>query len=408
MESRSSSESTEYSYSGRGDLISAVLDTGMERDYTYSAAGELLTVTSTGMVTTTLQENLYDAAGSRIRRTEADGDHDYYYANGTLGLIEGAASDTVFLLAEDVPHGMVQGSDTYQYLTDLQGSVMAVMGDSNAAAVYSYTDFGETTEQVLETGFENELCYTGAVYDRVTSLYYLNARYYDPATANFLSQDTYRGEREDYEQWNLYAYCANDPINHYDPSGHWVMSAGLEICAAFYAGIYSGLWVNLDQNGKFNVTGTAGVTIKTGKGVSTGVYFASYAGYTSVDQLNGFGISAGVTWSFGLYSIAGGVSISVGKQAAYSLFAAGGRGLSGTSILPEFEVRGGYTVAMRLFDTKKIQNGSASTIRCGKLTINIIGKKNSIEIKGNGKKLKNRTVAIMLDKKRKPTRYKIT
>ncbi len=103
-----------------------------------------------------------------------------------------------------------------------------------------------------------------------------------------------------------------------------------------------------------------------------------------------------------------GVSISVGKQAAYSLFAAGGRGLSGTSILPEFEVRGGYTVAMRLFDTKKIQNGSASTIRCGKLTINIIGKKNSIEIKGNGKKLKNRTVAIMLDKKRKPTRYKIT
>ncbi|MDR1774900.1 MAG: hypothetical protein LBS17_00325, partial [Actinomycetes bacterium] len=48
----------------------------------------------------------------------------------------------------------------------------------------------------------------------------LNARSYDPVTAVFTAQDTYRGETGDPSTLNYYAYCGGDPINATDPSGH--------------------------------------------------------------------------------------------------------------------------------------------------------------------------------------------
>lgn len=76
------------------------------------------------------------------------------------------------------------------------------------------------TEELGDTNFSNEICYTGAVYDASTALYYLNARYYDPENGRFLTEDTYRGELDKPETWHLYAYCANNPVNYTDPSGH--------------------------------------------------------------------------------------------------------------------------------------------------------------------------------------------
>ena len=49
----------------------------------------------------------------------------------------------------------------------------------------------------------------------------MNARYYNPETGRFISQDSYRGEETDYGTWNLYAYCANNPIKYVDSSGHF-------------------------------------------------------------------------------------------------------------------------------------------------------------------------------------------
>lgn len=70
------------------------------------------------------------------------------------------------------------------------------------------------------SGFVNEIQYTGAIYDEQTGLLYLNARFYDPRTGRFITQDTYRGEKNNADTWHLYAYCANNPINYVDPSGH--------------------------------------------------------------------------------------------------------------------------------------------------------------------------------------------
>ena len=48
--------------------------------------------------------------------------------------------------------------------------------------------------QTLETTIngdnkaENEVCYTGGIYDQRTGLYYLNARYYNPEDGGFLTE----------------------------------------------------------------------------------------------------------------------------------------------------------------------------------------------------------------------------
>lgn len=59
------------------------------------------------------------------------------------------------------------------------------------------------------------ILYTGQQYDQETGQYYLRARYYNPVVGRFLQEDTYRGDG-----LNLYAYCANNPVVYYDPSGH--------------------------------------------------------------------------------------------------------------------------------------------------------------------------------------------
>ena len=67
--------------------------------------------------------------------------------------------------------------------------------------------------------FFNEVTFTGSIAD-ASGLLYMNARYYNPATARFLSQDTYTGSAFDPWTQHLYAYCNNNPVNMIDPTGH--------------------------------------------------------------------------------------------------------------------------------------------------------------------------------------------
>ena len=92
----------------------------------------------------------------------------------------------------------------YTYTKDLRESTINVVGkDGTSQKTYSYTDYGETTEQG-ENNFYNEICYGGGVYDKTTGLYYLNARYYSPENGSFLTQDTYRGSRSKTSTHTMY------------------------------------------------------------------------------------------------------------------------------------------------------------------------------------------------------------
>ena len=68
--------------------------------------------------------------------------------------------------------------------------------------------------------------YTGKPYDSATGLYYEGARYYDPTTGRFITQDSYPGSPADPLSMNLYVYARDNPERYTDPDGHVFIDEG--------------------------------------------------------------------------------------------------------------------------------------------------------------------------------------
>jgi len=217
-----------YSYDENGNNIKEVDSIkNITKEMTYDVDNRMDTYTQTENNKTTTQSNLYNGDGQRIQKTEGDNSINYYYQNGnvlyTTDKDEKKTSHNFVGLEGNTISTMrynISGLEYYVYNKDVKGSTTNIVDNNkNAKISYKYSDFGETRE-IGDTDFYNEIAYTGGIYDESTSLYYLNARYYNPEDARFITQDTYRGEVNNPSSLHLYAYCANDPINYIDPSGH--------------------------------------------------------------------------------------------------------------------------------------------------------------------------------------------
>ena len=223
-------EVRQYSYDANGNQTDVKnTKTGQTESYTYDAENRLskVSVTDKDGKTAVIQQNRYNGDGQRIQKVEGSKTTNYYYQDGVVSYTtDGENSQTSQnLIGTDGNILATQryGSDHTDYLLyhkDIQGSTTSlVKEDGSADATYRYTDFGETTING-DNKAENEVCYTGGIYDHSTGLYYLNARYYNPEDGRFVTEDTYRGETAKPETGHLYAYCANNPVNYVDPSGH--------------------------------------------------------------------------------------------------------------------------------------------------------------------------------------------
>lgn len=105
---------------------------------------------------------------------------------------------------------------------------------------YSYDAWGNctVTKNVGGTAEINPYRYRGYYYDEETELYYLQTRYYDPRTGRFLNADSVEyADPETLNGLNLYAYCGNNPVMGFDPTGEFALSTavGLGIIAAVAA-----------------------------------------------------------------------------------------------------------------------------------------------------------------------------
>ncbi len=102
----------------------------------------------------------------------------------------------------------------YHYASDEQGSTIFITDKAGSVKNrYAYDAFGNIIES--EEQIPNRYQYTGQQFDQITQQYYLRARFYNPAIARFTQEDEYHGDG-----LNLYVYCANNPVDYYDPSGY--------------------------------------------------------------------------------------------------------------------------------------------------------------------------------------------
>ena len=160
----------------------------------------------------------YDPIGRRIQKSSTTGTINYVY-DGADGVEE--VDSTGAVLARyamgpgiDQPLSILRSGTTSYYETDGLGSVTSLTdGAGSAVGSYVFDSFGKLTSP--EGGVTNAFRYTAREFDSEIGLYYYRARYYDPTSARFLSEDPMRFAAGA----NFYGYVNGNPVNLIDPMG---------------------------------------------------------------------------------------------------------------------------------------------------------------------------------------------
>lgn len=325
--------------SGNGYTVSydangAPLSDGRGNSYTWDARRRLVAITQGPATVATFA---YDAFGRRTAKTiGSSAATSYLYDGGnvaqevqgstTRNLLNGLSIDERYA-RDDV------GGRTY-FSTDALGSTIALT-DTTGAIVqqYVYEPYGQVVLSNPSSALTNPYQYTGRENDG-TGLYYYRARYYDPLSKRFISEDPIGLAGGP----NGYAYTGDNPLGSVDPSGLLaIYIGGLGSIAGGPLAASSGGGIVFDFSGNigtYTVTGVGGGQGGDASfGLSIGFVAASSinAPSTTIDSLAGPFASASSAIGLGPHAsidafsdpdnpvIGGGMTFGVGAGARFSI-----------------------------------------------------------------------------------------
>ena len=176
--------SASYTYDDNGNTLTKTDSTGTMA-YTWDFENRLTPVHPPSQTTVTFK---YDPFGRRIQK----GGSVYMYDGANLIEEADAAGNKVgryvFGSGIDEPLAAYRSATWEFYQADGLGSVMSLSTSAGSISdSFVYDSFGNVTSS---TGtFTQPFRYTGREWDAETGLYYYRARYYDPDTGRFLTQD---------------------------------------------------------------------------------------------------------------------------------------------------------------------------------------------------------------------------
>ncbi|PYE42108.1 RHS repeat-associated core domain-containing protein [Paenibacillus barcinonensis] len=191
------STASAYEYDARNRLVKAG-----KLKYRYNPQGDRIQLAQRGQV---IRYVIDDAPELSRVLMELDGEGNvkarYVYG---LGLIGREDADGTYL--------------SYHY--DLRGSTTLLTNEQNRVTDrYTYGLYGELEQH--EDVTSQPFAYNGrdGVMTDANGLYYMRARYYDPKLKRFLNRDVIRGEIQDGQTFNRYAYVNGNPVSYIDPLG---------------------------------------------------------------------------------------------------------------------------------------------------------------------------------------------
>jgi RHS repeat-associated protein len=221
-----------YTYDDEGNLKTrTTIATNAVREYTWDYRNRLTSVVDrTGSNTTRQSTYTYDVTNQRIAKTvDLDGAGTapatttrFVYDRNNVALeFTGTATvpSTRYFHGTDVDQVLAQESSntTTWLLSDQVGTTRDLVNNSGTLLNhFTYDSFGNQTGSTPNATVDTRYKFTGRELDAETGDYFYRARYYDPETARFLSEDPIGFGSEDA---NLYRYVSNSPLDTVDPYG---------------------------------------------------------------------------------------------------------------------------------------------------------------------------------------------
>ncbi|MEV0611717.1 RHS repeat-associated core domain-containing protein [Nonomuraea sp. NPDC050404] len=208
-----------YTWNANGDLATRTT-AGKTETFTWNAERLLTKIDDPGGDTSFV----YDADGTRLLRRGPSGttlyieDHEITRSASAPALTATGGTKAIRTYSFASMTTAVRGSGGVEYLaTDNQGSIQLTVpsGATTPSQARSYQPYGKP-RSTAATGTDRG--WIGQIEDEGTGLNHLNARYYDPVLARFISPDPLADLTEP-QSLNPYAYGRNDPASLSDPAG---------------------------------------------------------------------------------------------------------------------------------------------------------------------------------------------